>query len=58
VDRVVATEKEGWWLPTFARASQNWATVAALLYTLPEPSTGVVIEVYQQIKNIVGTTTP
>jgi hypothetical protein len=47
-----------WWekqLPTFARASQNVAIVAALLNTLSAPSTDRVGKVYQQLKNILGT---
>jgi hypothetical protein len=46
-----------WQLPTFTRASQNVATVAVLLDTLPAPSTDQVGTVYQQLKNILGTTT-
>jgi hypothetical protein len=44
-------------LPTFTSASQNVATVAALLDTLPAPSTDGVGEMYQQLKSILGTTT-
>jgi hypothetical protein len=40
--------------PTFARASQNVAAVAALLDTLPTPSTNVVGKVYHQLKDING----
>jgi hypothetical protein len=42
-------------LPTIARASQNVATGAALFDTLPTPSTDGVGEVYQWLKNIIGT---
>jgi hypothetical protein len=44
-------------LPTFTRASQNVAAAAALLDTLPTPSIDGVGKVYQQLKNILGTTT-
>jgi hypothetical protein len=44
-------------LTTFARASQNVATMVVLLYTLPTPSIGGVSEVYQRLKNILSTTT-
>jgi hypothetical protein len=40
--------------PTFARASQNMATAAALLDTLPAPSTDWVDRVYLQLKDIHG----
>jgi hypothetical protein len=42
-------------LPTFSRASQNIARAAALLGTLPAPSIDGVREVYQRLKNILGT---
>jgi hypothetical protein len=44
-------------LPTFPRDSQNMDAVAVLLDTLPAPSTEWVGEVYQWLKNILGTTT-
>jgi hypothetical protein len=50
-----STNHEEWRLPTFARASQNMATVAALLHTLPAPSTDGVGEVYLRLKNILST---
>jgi hypothetical protein len=46
-----------WQLPTFPRASQNVAAVAALLDTLPAPSIDGVGEVYRLLKNILDTTT-
>jgi hypothetical protein len=42
-------------LPAFARASQNVVVAAALLDTLPAPSTKWVGEVYQRLKSILGT---
>jgi hypothetical protein len=47
VDWVMTIDQEGWWLPTFARASQNVVVTTALLDTLPKPSTDGVGEVYQ-----------
>jgi hypothetical protein len=44
-------------LPTFVRASQNVAVAATRLDTLPAPFTDRVGEVYQWLKNILGTTT-
>jgi hypothetical protein len=41
-------------LPAFTRASQNVVVVAALLDTLPTPSTDGVGEVYQRLMNILG----
>jgi hypothetical protein len=46
-----------WQLPSFARASQNVVAAAALLDTLPAPSTDGVGEVYHRLRNILGTTT-
>jgi hypothetical protein len=43
--------------PTFAWASQNVAVVAALLDTLPMPSTDGVGKVYRQLRIIVGVAT-
>jgi hypothetical protein len=43
-------------LPTFARASQNMAKVAALLDTMPATSTDGVGNVYQWRKSILSTT--
>jgi hypothetical protein len=43
--------------PTFARASQNVALVAALLDTLPAPSIDRVDKVYYQLKDILGIAT-
>ncbi len=43
--------------PAFARASQNMAVVAALLDTLPMPSTDGVGKVYRQLRIIVGVAT-
>jgi hypothetical protein len=40
--------------PTFARASQNVAIAAALLDTLPVPSTDRVDKVYRQLKDILS----
>jgi hypothetical protein len=37
------------------RVSQNMANAAALLPTLPSPSTDGVDKVYQQLKNILST---
>jgi hypothetical protein len=42
-------------LPTFAMAIQNVVAAAALLDTLPAPSTNEVSEVYQWLKSILGT---
>jgi hypothetical protein len=54
--RTMVTEHAERQLPTFARASQNVATVATLLYILPTPSTNGVGEVYQQLMSILGMT--
>jgi hypothetical protein len=53
--QVVAVHRAKQQLPTFTRASQNVAAVAALLDMLPTPSTGEVGEVYQWLYNILGT---
>jgi hypothetical protein len=42
-------------LPSFARASQNVDTAAALLDTLPAPSADGVGDVYHRLRNILGT---
>jgi hypothetical protein len=42
--------------PSFARDSQNVATVAALLDALPTPSTDLVGKMYPWLKSIPGTT--
>jgi hypothetical protein len=42
---------------TFARASQNVATAAALLDTLPTPSINGVSKVYRQLKDILDVAT-
>jgi hypothetical protein len=55
VDQAAKTNQEGWWLPTFSRASQNVVVAATLLDTLPESSTSGVGEVYQRLKNILNT---
>jgi hypothetical protein len=54
--RAVATaiNREGVPCPTFTRASQNMAAAAALLHTLPTPSTNRVDKVYRQLKDILG----
>jgi hypothetical protein len=54
--RVIAAaiNHEGTPHPTFTRASQNVATVAALFDTLSEPSTDGVGKVYQRLKDILG----
>jgi hypothetical protein len=54
---VINHEGGGGQHPTFARASQNVAVAAALLDTLPTPSTDWVDKVYQQLKNILNITT-
>jgi hypothetical protein len=54
VDQAAKTNQEGWWLPTFSRASQNVVVAATLLDTLPESSTSGVGEVYQRLKNILS----
>jgi hypothetical protein len=56
-DRAAPTNREELQLPTFTRASQNVAAPAALLDTLPVPSTDSVGKVYQQLKNILGIAT-
>jgi hypothetical protein len=43
-------------LPSFARVSQNMVAVAMLLDTLLAPSAHGVGEVYQRLRNILGTT--
>jgi hypothetical protein len=54
--RAIATtiNREGMPHPTFARASQNVATAATLLDTLPTSSTDGVCKVYHQMKDILG----
>jgi hypothetical protein len=52
-----AINLEGPPCPTFARASQNVATIVALLDTLPVPSTDRVDKVYHQLKNVLDVTT-
>jgi hypothetical protein len=54
--RAVATaiNREGAPCPTFTRAIQNMAAVAALLHTLPTPSTNGVDKVYRQLKDILS----
>jgi hypothetical protein len=52
----VALEQVEWQLPTIAKASENVPTMAALLDTLPAPSTIEVSEMYQRLKSILGTT--
>jgi hypothetical protein len=54
--RAVATaiNHEGSPCPTFTRASQNVATMAALLHTLPTPYADGVDKVYCQLKYILG----
>jgi hypothetical protein len=42
--------------PTFTRASQNMAIAAVILDTLPAPTTNGVDKIYQQLKDILGTT--
>jgi uncharacterized protein YecE (DUF72 family) len=56
VERAVAINHEERQHPTFTKASQNVAVVTVLLYTFPAPSTDRVDKVYQQLKNILGTT--
>jgi hypothetical protein len=51
---VVAKERMERQLPAFARASQNMATMAALLDALPAPSTDGVGKVYQRLKSILS----
>jgi hypothetical protein len=57
--RAVSTtiNHEGMSRPTFARASRNVATAAALLDTLPASSTDGVDRVYRQLKGILGIAT-
>jgi hypothetical protein len=43
-------------LPSFARVSQNMVAAAILLDTLLAPSAHGVGEVYQRLRNILGTT--
>jgi hypothetical protein len=43
-------------LPIFTGANQNMDAVVILLDTLPSPSTDGVDEVYQGLKNMLGTT--
>jgi hypothetical protein len=54
-DRSMAIDHVERQLPSFAKASQNVAATVALLDTLPAPSTARVGEVYQWLKNILGT---
>jgi hypothetical protein len=56
-NQATTTNSEVEQIPTFDRASSNMAVVATLLVTLPMPSTDGVGKVYQQLKNIFGTTT-
>jgi hypothetical protein len=44
-------------LPTFDKISQNMATAAVILDTLPAPSTNGVGEMYRQLESILGATT-
>jgi hypothetical protein len=53
----MAIERAERQLPTPVRASQSMAVVAALLGTLPTPSTDGVGEVYPWLKIILSTTT-
>jgi hypothetical protein len=55
-DITAAINHEGPLQPTFIRASQIMATVAALLGTLPTSSTSGVDWVYHQLKDILGIT--
>jgi hypothetical protein len=52
-----AINREGAPCPTFARASQNMAAVAALQDTLPASFTEGVDKVYHQLKDILGAAT-
>jgi hypothetical protein len=51
-----AINREGAPHPTFTRASQNMAAVAALLDTLSAPSSDGVDKVYRQFNDILGIT--
>jgi hypothetical protein len=51
-----AINHEGAPCPTFARASQNRATAATLLDTLPAPSTDGADKFYYQLKDILCVT--
>jgi hypothetical protein len=55
-DVTPAINQEGPPHPTFVWASQNVAAAAALLDTLPAPSTDGVDKVYHQLKHILGVT--
>jgi hypothetical protein len=50
----ISREGGGGQPPTFVRASQNVAAVAALLDTLPPPSTDVVDRLYRQLGEILA----
>jgi hypothetical protein len=56
-DIIAAINREGARCPTFARTSQNMVMAAALLDTLPAPSTNRVDKVYCQLKDILSITT-
>jgi hypothetical protein len=56
VDPAATADREGWQLPTFAKASQNVVVAATLLDTQHTPPTNGVGEVYQRLKSILGTT--
>jgi hypothetical protein len=53
-DLTTAINREGAQCPAFARASQNMVVMAALLDTLPTPTTDGVNKVYHQLKEILG----
>lgn len=53
-DVAAAINQDGAPRPTFARASQNVAAAAALLGTLPAPSTDAVGQVYHQLREILN----
>jgi hypothetical protein len=53
----VAINREVLPRPTFARASHNMAAAAALLDTLPMPSTDGVDRVYHQLRDILDIAT-
>jgi hypothetical protein len=55
IEQAVMANREGEGAaPYHHQGSQNMATVAVLLDTLPAPSTVGVDKVYQQLKNILG----
>jgi hypothetical protein len=56
-DQIAVMERAERLLPTFAKAYRNMVSAAALLDMLPAPSIGAVGEMYQQLKNILGTAT-